>query len=143
MRFGVRHVGATDARRGQRFHDSVDVIDLVYVDPDELPALYSGARLLTLVTRDEGYALPALEAMACGTPVIVATREAVCEMTGGFALEAEPDSADAIADAIRHIVDDADHTRDLSARGLAHAQTFTWQRAARETLDVYRAALEG
>ncbi|MDH5565898.1 MAG: glycosyltransferase family 4 protein [Myxococcales bacterium] len=112
-----------------------------YLAFEDLPAVYSGATLLTFATQSEGFGLPALEAMACGTPAVVANRGALPEITGGCALEADPADPQAIGAAIRRLAQDRALREDLRRRGLAWVRSFTWQRAARETLAVYRDAV--
>jgi alpha-1,3-rhamnosyl/mannosyltransferase len=112
-----------------------------YLAAEDLPAVYSGAALLTFATSSEGFGLPALEAMACGTPAVVADRGALPEITGGCALTADPESAEAIGAAIRSLVHDDSLRRELRRRGLDWVRPFTWERTARETFDAYRCAV--
>jgi len=106
-----------------------------YVEKDELAQLYRGAAALVLPSRYEGFGLPVLEAMACGTPVVANPDPALQEVAGDAALYAEPDE---LADAIRHALADRDR---LVAAGFARAAQFTWDETARRTLDVYRQVL--
>jgi len=106
-----------------------------YVEKDELAALYRGAAVLVLPSRYEGFGLPVLEAMACGTPVVANPDPALKEVAGDAALYAEPgDLAEAISRAI------AERGR-LVAAGFARAATFSWDETARLTLEAYRKAL--
>ena len=106
-----------------------------YVEKDELARLYRGAACLVLPTRYEGFGLPVLEAMACGTPVVAHSDPALREVAGDVAVYAEPGG---LADAIRQAL--AERER-LSAAGLERARLFSWEETARRTLDVYREAL--
>lgn len=114
------------------------VVRTGYLPGDALPAVYCGATLLTFASFSEGFGLPALEAMACGTPAVVADRGALPEITAGSALEVDPEAPEAIGDAIRRLVEDEALRRELGRRGLERAREFSWQRTARETLRVYR-----
>jgi glycosyltransferase involved in cell wall biosynthesis len=106
-----------------------------YVEKDELAQLYRGAAALVLPSRYEGFGLPVLEAMACGTPVVAASDPAMREVAGEAALYAEPGG---LADAIRQAI--AERER-LVAAGFTRAAQFTWDETARRTLDVYREVL--
>jgi len=106
-----------------------------YVEKDELARLYRGAACLVLPSRYEGFGLPVLEAMACGTPVVAHSDPALLEVAGDVAVYAEPGG---LADAIRQAL--AQRER-LAAAGLERARLFSWEETARRTLDVYREAL--
>lgn len=108
--------------------------------PDaDLPALYGGARLLCLPSFYEGFGLPALEAMACGTPVVVSDRGSLPEVVGDAGSLVNPDDPASIAAGLHRILTDADWSAQLSRRGLERARLFTWQETARQTLTVYHA----
>ena len=111
---------------------------LGYVPDDDLPALYSAAEIVPFVSRYEGFGLPAIEAMACGTPVVVSNRGALPEVAGEAAPVVDPDDPAAIADAIRALLVDAVLHTSAVARGRIHAAGFTWRRTAQETLAVLR-----
>ena len=106
-----------------------------YVPKEELAELYRGAACLVFPSRYEGFGLPVLEAMACGTPVVARPDAALREVAGDAALYADGDDlAAAISSALLQ--------RDrLRAAGLARAELFSWEETVRRTLDVYRAAL--
>jgi glycosyltransferase involved in cell wall biosynthesis len=105
-----------------------------YVARDELVGLYREAAALVLPSRFEGFGLPVLEAMACGTPVVAAPEPALKEVAGDAAVFAEPPLADALRQAI------AGRER-LRAAGLERAKLFSWEETARRTLAVYRELL--
>jgi glycosyltransferase involved in cell wall biosynthesis len=107
-----------------------------YLDLPALADLYRGAACLVLPSRYEGFGLPVLEAMACGTPVVVAPEPALREVAGDAALYA--DRAE-LADAIRQAVRERDR---LAAAGFARAKEFSWRETARRTLAVYLDALD-
>jgi glycosyltransferase involved in cell wall biosynthesis len=104
------------------------------VSDDELAALYRGARCLVYPSLYEGFGIPVLEAMACGTPVVTSAGGATEEVAGGAAVLVDPRDPSAIAAGI----EEADGRRDeLRARGLERAAQFTWERVAAETWAVY------
>jgi glycosyltransferase involved in cell wall biosynthesis len=114
-----------------------------FVDEADLPALYSGATALVHPSTYEGFGLPPLEAMACGTPVVTSPCASLPEVVGDAALLADPLDADALAAAMRRVVEDGELRAELSRRGLARSRAFSWERTARETLGVYDAVLGG
>jgi glycosyltransferase involved in cell wall biosynthesis len=106
---------------------------LGYVPDDLLPGLFAGARAFAFPSRDEGFGLPVIEAMASGTPVVAGDSGALPETAGGAARLVDLDDAETIADAVLSAaLDDREHAR-LRAAGLERARSLTWDRAARET----------
>jgi glycosyltransferase involved in cell wall biosynthesis len=116
------------------------VVPVSHVTDQILFALYRHARMLLFVSRYEGFGLPALEAMAFGLPVLGSTSPAVLEVTGDAALHADPENQRDIADKIRRLDQDEPLRQRLIEAGTARVHEFTWERAARQTLDVYREA---
>jgi glycosyltransferase involved in cell wall biosynthesis len=112
-----------------------------YVPFDDLPALYTLAEMLVFPSLYEGFGLPVVEAMACGTPVVTSDVAALLEVTGGAAHHVDCRDAVSLGDAIVALARSRGWREQLSARGLERALAFSWQRAARETLDVYRVAV--
>jgi glycosyltransferase involved in cell wall biosynthesis len=106
-----------------------------FVAEDELVELYRGAACLVQPSRYEGFGLPVLEAMACGTPVVAVPEPALQEVAGDAAVWADEDE---LGDGIRRAVADRDR---LVAAGLERARLFSWPQTARRTLEVYREAL--
>jgi glycosyltransferase involved in cell wall biosynthesis len=100
------------------------------LDDGQMPALYRGALALVFPSLYEGFGLPVLESMACGTPVIAANTTALPEVAGDAALLVDPLSVTAIAAAIRRLVADDALRATLRARGLERAAGFTWERTA-------------
>ena len=117
------------------------VVVLGVVDEDRLRALYRGAMALVYPSLYEGFGLPLIEAMASGTPVLASHEASIPEVLGGAGLLLDPHDVSAWRDAIIRVVNDESLRDDLRARGLARAATFTWQRTARLTLEVYREAI--
>jgi glycosyltransferase involved in cell wall biosynthesis len=102
--------------------------------PDErLPALYRGALAFVFPSLHEGFGLPPLEAMACGTPVVSSLATSLPEVVGDAALPVDPLEVDSIASGIDRIVGDEQLRSDLRARGLSRAARFSWDEAARRT----------
>lgn len=111
--------------------------------PDtDLPALYSAADAVLLPSLGEGFGLPLLEAMACGAPVIAADAGALPEVAGDAALLVDARDPQAWAAAIVRVLADEDLAARLRLAAPARAAEFTWERCARETLAVYREAME-
>jgi glycosyltransferase involved in cell wall biosynthesis len=111
---------------------------LGYVSPADLPALYSGAAAVVYPSLYEGFGLPVLEAMACGAPVLASATSCFPEVAGDAALLVDPLDAEAMSAGIWSLLSDMPLRSTLVQRGRARAATFSWERAARETLAVYR-----
>lgn len=114
---------------------------LGHVPDDALPSLYGGAAAFTLPSLHEGFGLPALEAMACGTPVVAANVYALPEVCGDAAELVDPYDVDGIAAGLLRVLGDEAHAHTLAERGLARAATFTWRRSAERHLECYRQLL--
>jgi glycosyltransferase involved in cell wall biosynthesis len=106
-----------------------------YVEQEQLADLYRGAAALVLPSRFEGFGLPVLEAMACGTPVVATPEPALREVAGDAAIFAE---ADELGDAVRRAIAEREH---LAAAGIERARRFSWAATAQATLAVYRELL--
>ncbi len=104
----------------------------------DLPTLYSGALVFAFVSEYEGFGLPPLEAMACGTPVIASRTSSLPEVLGDAGLLVDPHDIDAIAAALERIVSDSALRLDLQQRSLMRAAQFSWEQTARLTLAAYR-----
>jgi glycosyltransferase involved in cell wall biosynthesis len=107
-----------------------------YVDDADLPALLSGAMAFVFPSLYEGFGMPVLEAMACGTPVLTSTTSSLPEIAGDAALLADPLDVDALAHALQRLVNDPALREQLREHGLRRAAHFTWDRCAAETRDV-------
>lgn len=107
----------------------------------DLPALYSGATLFVFPSEYEGFGLPVLEAMACGTPAITSNVSSLPEVAGDAALTVAPSDTEALSDAIARVLHDGDLRTQMRARGLRQAAQFNWRDAARETANVYAEVL--
>jgi glycosyltransferase involved in cell wall biosynthesis len=111
------------------------------VTDEELVMLYNGASGLLFVSRAEGFGLPALEAMACGCPVVTSNVSAMPEVVGDAALLANPLDLDEVARQVRRLALEAALRDDLGQRGLERASQFRWETCARDHLEVYREAI--
>jgi len=112
-----------------------------HVSTDDLVTLYSGAACFVFTSAYEGFGLPPLEAMACGTPAVVFDNSSLREVSGGAAVVVPDGNIASMAAAINSLLDDAGERERRQADGLAWAARFTWQRAAMLTLEVYRTAM--
>jgi len=109
-----------------------------YAPDDDLPSLYSAADLLVYPSIYEGFGLPVLEAMACGTPVVTSNPSSLPEIVGDAEVTVNPQDVHALADAIVHVLTDEARRNEMKVRGMERAAQFTWERAARETLALYQ-----
>jgi glycosyltransferase involved in cell wall biosynthesis len=111
-----------------------------YVPVADLPFIYNLSEFFLFPSLYEGFGLPVIEAMACGTPVITSATSSLGEIAAGAALTIDPEDTGALAEAIDRLARDRTLRAHLAEQGLARAQTFSWQRTAREMLTVYRRA---
>ncbi|NLD71706.1 MAG: glycosyltransferase family 4 protein [Chloroflexi bacterium] len=119
-----------------------DVLLPGYVDDADLPALYTGAAVFAFPSLYEGFGIPILEAMACGTPVVSADASSLPEVTGDAALLVSPHDVEALAHALWRLLDDGDLRETLVERGRQRVALFRWEAAARTLLEAY-ASLAG
>ena len=102
-----------------------------YVREEDLPLIYAAARALIYPSRYEGFGLPPVEAMACGTPVVCSNRTSLPEVVGGAALLVDPEQPASLTEALGKVNDEPTR-REMTKRGLERAQTFTWESTARQ-----------
>lgn len=112
-----------------------------YVPEGDLLGLYREARVLAYPSLYEGFGFPALEAMALGTPVVAANASCFPEVLGDAALLVDPESVEELAEGIRRAAEDGDTRRVLIRRGEERAASYSWERTARRTLEVYGAVM--
>jgi glycosyltransferase involved in cell wall biosynthesis len=108
-----------------------------WIAEEAKPALYSGALAFCFPSRYEGFGLPVLEAIACGTPAIIGSGSSLEEVGGAAALSVPPGDIDRLSEAMQQLVEDARLHERLSKAGLAHASRFSWKKTARKTRRVY------
>jgi glycosyltransferase involved in cell wall biosynthesis len=113
------------------------VIFLHPVTNEDLPVLYSMADLFVYPSLYEGFGIPILEAMSCGTPVITSNMSSMAEVAGGAARLIDPLSVDELTDAIRSLLADKAAQKELAELSLKRAQEFSWEKTARQTMAVY------
>ena len=118
-----------------------EVRPLGFVTDDELADLYSGATALVYPSLYEGFGLPPLEAMACGTPVITSNVSSLPEVAGNAAVMHDPMDTDALRNAMKRLIDDRAFWLKKRPHRLKQAALFSWERCAKETIAVYRKAL--
>jgi glycosyltransferase involved in cell wall biosynthesis len=121
----------------ERFRNRDRIVVAGFVSSDQLASLYRGALALVQPSLEEGFGLPALEAMACGTAVITSRAPALVEITSDAALHVDASSIDAIADAMKSVGNDAALRASMIKRGLDRAKNFTWRRCADLTREIY------
>lgn len=112
-----------------------------FVPREELPLWYNGAEALVYPSIYEGFGLPPLEAMACGTPVVVSRASSLPEVVGEAGLQVAPEDVAGLAEALRRLLGDRALRQELRERGLQQARRFSWERMVRETVEVYRRLL--
>lgn len=114
-----------------------------YVSEEELLLLYNACTLFVYPSLYEGFGLPVIEAMACGTPVACSNTTSIPEVAGGAAEYFDPESVEEMAEAVRRVMADASLRQRLSRAGKERASSFSWRRAAKETAAVLEQVVEG
>jgi glycosyltransferase involved in cell wall biosynthesis len=114
-----------------------DVFFPGYIAREELPHWYAAADLFVYPSLYEGFGLPPLEAMACGTPVVASNTSSLPEVIGEAGILVEPTNVEELAQAMRRVLTDPSLRESLRAKGLERAHTLTWQRTAEDTVRVY------
>lgn len=126
--------------------EELDLADAVcfpgFVPDAELPLWYNAATVFVYPSLYEGFGMPLLEAMACGTPVLGSTASCLPEVVGDAGLLVPPHDLEGLAHSLERLLSDADLRGDLSQRGLARAAAYTWETTAAATVASYRRALE-
>jgi len=112
-----------------------------WIAEDDRPLLYAAAKVFVYPSRYEGFGLPVLEAMACGTPVVTTNAASIPELAGGAAFQLDPNDTKHMAAPILRLCTEEDSRDDLIERGLDQVEKFTWQKTAAETLQAYKDTL--
>jgi alpha-1,3-rhamnosyl/mannosyltransferase len=131
-----------DAATAPHLADGTLRLTSFIADADLVP-LYARAAVCAYPSLYEGFGLPALEAMACDTPLVTSRTSALADTAGDAALKVDPLDTDALAEGIRRVLEDSALALDLRARGLVHARGFTWRRMAGGLVQSWRTALAG
>ena len=152
-RQGIEHKLVVAGQRAWKYRDDFHLVEELglkgeiiftgYILPEEMPALYNAADLFVFPSLYEGFGLPVLEAMACGVPVVASNLSAIPEVAGDAAILTDPRDADLLCDSMARILKDDGLRATLRTRGLERAAQFSWEKAARETIEVYREAVGG
>ena len=118
-------------------NDKIDEIG--YVDSADLPLLYAGASCFVYPSLYEGFGLPVLEALACGCPVVCSLRGSLSEIANGFVVEIDPMDEKSIDEGLLQALFLSEKKKEeFKQRGIKYAQTFSWQKTAKKTFDVYK-----
>jgi glycosyltransferase involved in cell wall biosynthesis len=120
---------------------AADIVFPGFIDAEDLADFYRGAELFVLPSYFEGFGLPVLEAMACGTPVITSTAASLPEVSGPHTPHFDPDNVQALQEAIAGILANEERRSELSQAGLAWAADFSWEKTTEKTLEVFRSVL--
>lgn len=138
-------IPGAEGRHLQKLRTLVDALDLTdhvvfpgFVISEDLPLLYNGADLFVYPSLYEGFGLPPIEAMACGTPVITANTSSLPEVVGPAALLFNPHDTLQLADMMWQVLNNDELAATLTTKGLAHCQKYTWAANAAEILQIYR-----
>lgn len=118
-----------------------DIVFTGGVSENDLTILYNGAEVLVYPAFAEGFGLPVLEAMACGTPVITSNTTSLPEVAGEAAIFVNPYSYEEIGESLNRLLSNQGLRKELSAKGLERARKFSWENAAKNTIEVYKKGL--
>ena len=131
-----------DPRRIAEQHDLQDRVTFVgWVAEEDKPALYSSAVLFVFPSLYEGFGLPVLEAMSCGTAALVSDAASLPEIVGDGALPFDPHNTEELAEAMSVLLRQKTRRAELAARGLERAQLFSWEKTISQTQQVYRSVM--
>ncbi|MFT5874316.1 MAG: glycosyltransferase involved in cell wall biosynthesis [Clostridium sp.] len=133
----------------EEFFDSINNLNIKdkivvtgYVDDEDMPLLYSGAEVFVYPSLYEGFGLPPLEAMECGTPVVVSNTSSLPEVVGEAGMYCNPLDTDSIAEGICKILQDKTLKSKLSSLGMQRSKIFNWEDSAKSVLNIYKEIYE-
>lgn len=115
-----------------------EVIFTGFVPDEDVPSIYDGARVFVYLSLCEGFGIPPLEAMASGVPVIASNTSAIPEVVGDAGITLSPTAVGAVADAVWQVLSNPELASKMSEMGRDRARQFSWEKAARQTLEIYR-----
>lgn len=127
----------------RQLHLAEDVHFVGFVPEDELPRWYNAARLFAYPSLYEGFGLPVLEAMACGTPVITSTAASLPEVAGNAAILVPPEDVERLAQEMQRVLEDPQIRMEMRAAGRIQASRFSWRAMTDQTVNAYRLAVSG
>ena len=134
---GAAKWGGAIASATDRHELSDRVKPIGYVSASDLPAIYRGAELFVYPSLYEGFGLPVLEAMACGTPVLASQGSGIPETAGSAARLVDTESVSELADSIAELISHPELRAELRQQGLARSRMFSWDQTATQTLDIF------
>ncbi|MCD6519611.1 MAG: glycosyltransferase family 4 protein [Anaerolineae bacterium] len=137
-------IGGTRGWLDEEIDQTIQELDLTqevhligFVADEDLPILYSMADLFVFPSLYEGFGIPVLEAMACGTPVVTSSTSSLPEVAGEAALLVPPTDVEALAEAMAKLLEDEELRADLQRKGFLQIKRFTWRKAAQKLLQIY------
>ena len=139
---GGRGWADEDIHERLRKYSDLPIIRPGYVRDEHMPSLYSAASLFIFPTHYEGFGMPPLEAMACGTPVITSATTSLPEVVEGAAIKINPANIHEITEAITLVLKDKDMQFTLSEMGLSQAKKFTWEKSAKKALEIFESLVD-
>ncbi len=139
---GLKHFSSFDLeRKARELGIEDDFFNIGYISEDDLPSVYSLAEVFLFPSIWEGFGLPALEAMACGTPVVTSNTSSLPEVVGEAGIMVDPKNTTSIAEALYRILNDKTLRDELSEKGIQQARKFSWRTAAVKLLETFKEAV--